>query len=68
MQWVVIGGSYPGALAAWFKNLYPDLAVAAWASSAVINAIEDFKSFDHDIMIKTSASQDGCTATINAIT
>lgn len=40
--WVVVGGSYPGALVAWFKNVYPDHAVAAWSSSGVINPIEDF--------------------------
>jgi len=67
MQWVVIGGSYPGALAAWFKNLYPDLAVAAWASSAVVNAIENFTAFDQDIMVKTNSSQDGCTEAIRKI-
>ena len=33
---IVVGGSYPGALAAWFKTKYPHLAVAAWASSAVV--------------------------------
>ena len=48
-QWVVIGGSYPGALSAWFKSQYPDFAVAAWSSSGVINAIEDFTIFDFDI-------------------
>ena len=68
MQWDVIGGSYTGELAAWFKNIHPDLAVAVWASSAVINAIGDFKSLDHDIMNKTCMSQDSCTAIINAIT
>ena len=38
-KWVVIGGSYPGALSAWFKSQYPDLTVASWSSSGVINAI-----------------------------
>jgi hypothetical protein len=46
---VVIGGSYPGALSAWFKSQYPDLAVASWSSSGVINAIQDFTIFDFDI-------------------
>ena len=35
-QTIVIGGSYPGALSAWFRYSYPDLAVASWASSAVV--------------------------------
>ena len=38
-KWVVVGGSYPGAMAAWFKALYPDLAIASWSSSGVVNAI-----------------------------
>ena len=68
MQWVVIGGSYPGALAAWFKSLYSDLAVAAWASSAVINSFEDYRKFDEVILNRTLASKDGCAEVINNIT
>jgi hypothetical protein len=44
--WVTIGGSYPGALSAWFRYKYPHLTVGALASSAVINAILDFPKFD----------------------
>ena len=47
--WVVWGGSYPGAMVAWFRSLYPDRAIAAWSSSGVINAIKDFSDFDLDI-------------------
>ena len=35
--WITVGGSYPGALSAWFRYKYPHLAIAAIASSAVIN-------------------------------
>jgi hypothetical protein len=38
-QWVCVGGSYPGALSAWFKAKYPNHVVAAWSSSGVINPI-----------------------------
>ena len=41
-EWVVIGGSYPGALSAWFHARYPELTVAAWSSSAVIQPIVNF--------------------------
>lgn len=41
-KWVTIGGSYPGALSAWFKKAYPDSVAAAWSSSGVIKAIVDF--------------------------
>ena len=33
---MVVGGSYPGALSAWFRSRYPHLAVGSWASSAVV--------------------------------
>ena len=54
-DWIVVGGSYPGALAAWFKSQYPDHAVGAWSSSGVIHAIKDFRTFDLDIFTKTDA-------------
>jgi hypothetical protein len=34
--WIVVGGSYPGALSAWFRYKYPHLVIASIASSAVI--------------------------------
>jgi hypothetical protein len=37
--WITIGGSYPGALSAWFRYKYSHLTIGAIASSAVINAI-----------------------------
>jgi pimeloyl-ACP methyl ester carboxylesterase len=48
-NWVTIGGSYPGALSAWFKNQYPDTAKVAWSSSGVILPIRNFVDFDMDI-------------------
>lgn len=50
---IVIGGSYPGALSAWFRQKYPHIADAAWASSAVVNAIEDFDMFDYQVYNST---------------
>jgi hypothetical protein len=37
--WLTIGGSYPGALSAWFRNKYPHFTVGAISSSGVILAI-----------------------------
>jgi len=45
-QTVVIGGSYPGALSAWFRARYPTIAMAAWSSSGVVQPVVDFWHFD----------------------
>lgn len=37
--WLTVGGSYPGALSAWFRYKYPHMTVGAIASSAVILAV-----------------------------
>ncbi len=63
-DWIVVGGSYPGALSAWFKSKYPDHAVGAWSSSGVINAIKDFKSFDLDIFMRVDNSSPRCSMVI----
>lgn len=47
-EWLVIGGSYPGALSAFFKSRHNDDAVMSWSSSGVINAIADFSMFDYN--------------------
>ena len=36
---ITIGGSYPGALSAWFRYKYPHLTIGSIASSAVVKAI-----------------------------
>ena len=43
---IVIGGSYPGALSAWFRYKYPEIATASWAASAVVQPLEDMWSYD----------------------
>ena len=60
-DWIVVGGSYPGALVAWFKSQYPDTALGAWSSSGVIHAIRDFKTFDLDIFMRTDNSSPECS-------
>lgn len=41
--WITIGGSYSGALSAWFRSKYPHLTIGAIGSSGVILAVEDFR-------------------------
>lgn len=52
-MWIVVGGSYPGGMVAWFRHLYPEHAKAAWSSSGVVLAKEDFLEFDMDIYLST---------------
>ena len=55
-KWVSIGGSYPGALSAWFRSKYPDTIYAAWSSSGVINPALDYDGYDRDVFESTSKS------------
>ena len=59
-DWFVIGGSYPGALSAWFKSQYPNHTIGAWSSSGVINAIYDYHLFDNSLFTSMSKSGADC--------
>lgn len=62
--WISVGGSYPGALSAWFRYKYPHLTAGAIASSAVVNAIEDYKDFDEQIYLSAERGGSSCIVSI----
>lgn len=47
--WIVLGGSYAGAIAAWTRLSFPKIVRGAVASSAVVQAAIDYKQFDEQI-------------------
>lgn len=47
---VLVGGSYPGALSYWTRLKFPHIFRASWSSSGVVNAIYDFTAFDDQIV------------------
>ena len=62
--WVVVGGSYAGAMSAWFRNKYPHLTIGAISSSGVVTAVEDFRMFDEQMYISSHKSGDFCNQAI----
>jgi len=50
---LVVGGSYPGALSAWFRSRYSHIAVGSWASSAVVQPIVDYWKYDEQLYQST---------------
>ena len=72
--WIVVGGSYPGALSAWYRLKYPHLVIGSLASSAVVNAVYNFTDFDKQVRISSSlpgtvgvVGNDKCTDALVAI-
>ncbi|XP_024540517.1 probable serine protease EDA2 [Selaginella moellendorffii] len=63
--WIVMGGSYSGALSAWFKLKFPHLAVGSVASSGVVQAIFKFTKFDEQVAESAGAT---CSAALRAVT
>ncbi|KRX07315.1 hypothetical protein PPERSA_06930 [Pseudocohnilembus persalinus] len=65
---ITIGGSYPGALSAWFRYKYKHLTIGALASSAVVNAIEDYQEFDTQIRLSAASQGEECVDNIRELT
>ncbi|KAJ3207327.1 Thymus-specific serine protease [Dinochytrium kinnereticum] len=48
---VAIGGSYPGNMAAYYRIKHPELVWAAYASSAPVNVVEDFRQYSKAVRL-----------------
>ncbi|DBA02672.1 TPA: hypothetical protein N0F65_010497 [Lagenidium giganteum] len=64
-KWIAIGGSYPGALSAWFRIAYPNTTVASLSSSGVVQPIYKFHQFDEQVAI---AAGEKCANVLRATT
>lgn len=64
-KWIALGGSYPGAMSAWFRIKYPHLVVGSISSSGVVNAILNFTAFDEQV---ARAAGPDCTLALQAAT
>jgi serine protease 16 len=63
-KWIVAGGSYPGSLAAWIRQEYPNDVFIGWSSSGPVLAKEDF--FEYDQVVASALGQQ-CASDINSI-
>ncbi|KAK9670607.1 hypothetical protein RND81_13G212700 [Saponaria officinalis] len=63
--WFVFGGSYAGALSAWFRLKFPHLTCGSLASSGVVLAIYDYTEFDRQIGVSAGPE---CKAALQEVT
>ncbi|XP_074264393.1 putative serine protease EDA2 [Silene latifolia] len=63
--WFVFGGSYAGALSAWFRLKFPHLTCGSLASSAVVLAVYNFTEFDQQVGISAGPE---CKAALQEVT
>lgn len=68
--WIAYGGSYPGALTAWIRVKYPHLVYGSIASSAPVQAVENFIGYNEVVHASLSApivgGSDECAANVAA--
>jgi pimeloyl-ACP methyl ester carboxylesterase len=48
-KWIVVGGSYAGSLAAYYREKYPELVVGALSSSGPVRAEANFEDYDRHV-------------------
>ncbi len=59
-KWIVVGGSYAGGLAAWFRYKYPHLVIGALASSGVVTPLNDYWMFEKQVVDALQISGEAC--------
>jgi hypothetical protein len=60
---ISFGGSYSGALSAWFREMYPDIVYAAYGTSGPVNAKFDFNKY---MVTVQDVIGEQCASRINA--
>src|SRR5581483_1960613 len=45
-RWIVVGASYAGSLAAFYREVHPELVAGSWAESAAVNLIFSSTCYD----------------------
>jgi len=54
-----MGGSYPGNLAAWYRQLFPALTNGCWSASGPVEALEDWPGFGEKVWQSVSTNKWG---------
>ncbi|KAI9204555.1 peptidase S28 [Polychytrium aggregatum] len=66
-KWIPVGGSYPGNLAAWFREIHPEVFWAAHSSSGPLTAKADFWEYSYAVregIPKIAGGSQTCTDNI----
>ncbi|KAI1714120.1 serine carboxypeptidase s28 domain-containing protein [Ditylenchus destructor] len=53
-KWIVVGASYAGALALWFRQKYPTLSAGVISSSPVVIPTNDFYTYERNVEVAYS--------------